>query len=174
MTEIKVWDSDCGGAIVCHNLYLKIYYYSNFTNNVAGRYSGMIMLNTCSLNIQGNASLVGNKAYDGGAMMLQNTNSTIHLFLNKNLAYWGGALSIIEGKFIIKGYTLFDSNYANSSGGALYISSHVNFIFCGFQSVYSGSNSTSFDPGALPLSNTKAFDAECFTDNALSFNNILA
>ena len=46
-------------------------------------------------------------------MALQNTNSNVNgnLFLNKNLAYWGGALSIPKGNFIIKGYALFDSNY---------------------------------------------------------------
>ena len=60
---------------------------------------------------------------------------------------------------------MFDSNHADSRGGALCIGSHVNFIFCG--SVYSGSNSTSFDTDALPLNNA----AEYSTDNALSFNN---
>ena len=46
-------------------------------------------------------------------MLLQNTNSSVNenLFLNKNLADLGGALSIIEGNFIIKGYAHFDSNY---------------------------------------------------------------
>ena len=66
-------------------------------------------------------------------------------------------------------YALFDSNYAEENGGALYIFAHVNFMFCG--SIYSGSNSISFDPGALPLDKAKAFDTECSTDNALSFNN---
>ena len=106
-------------------------------------------------------------------LLLQSKNLHVNgnLFLSKNLACWGGALSIIEGNFTIKGYTLFDSNYAKHTGGALYIDYHVNFKFCG--SVYSGSNDVGFDPGALPrdLNNAKAFDAECFTDNALSFNN---
>jgi predicted outer membrane repeat protein len=53
--------------------------------------------------------------------------------------------------------------------GALYISSHANFKSCG--SDYSGSNNISFDGGALPLNMASAFDAECSTDNELSFNN---
>ena len=98
---------------VINNSYLEIYYYSNFTGNIAEQRGGAMMLNICRLNIQGNTSFVGNKAYEGGAMLLQNTNSSVNgnLFLNKNLADSGGALSIIEGNFIIKGYALFDSNY---------------------------------------------------------------
>ena len=112
--EIKITNSTSNGsgdAIVCNNSYLEIYYYSNFTGNIAERHSGAMMLNTCRLNIQGNTSFVGNKAYEGGAMLLQNTNSSVNgnLFLSKNLADSGGALSIIERSFIIKGYTLFDS-----------------------------------------------------------------
>ena len=131
-----------------------------------------MMLNTCSLNIQGNISFVGNKAlYHGGAMLLQNTNSNVNgnLFLNKNLASFGGALSIKGGNFIIRGYTLFNSNHANSSGGALYIGSHANFIFCGFRSVYSEGNNVSFEAGALLLNKAKACDAEYSTDNALPY-----
>ena len=177
MREIKLTNSTSngsGGAIVCNNSYLEIYYYSNFTHNIAEWHGGVMMLHTCVLNIQGNTSFVGNKAFDlGGAMLLRNTKSNINgnLFLNKNQANYGsgGALFIIEGKFIIKGHTLFDSNSAKYGGGALFIGLHANFIFYG--SIYSGSSYGSFDPGALPLNSTKAFDAECSTDNALSFNN---
>ena len=158
-----------GGAIVCNNSYLDIHYSSSFTHNIAGRRGGAMMLYTCSLNIQSNASFVGNEAalFRGGAMLLLNTDSNINgnLLLKKNKAFWGGAVAIIEGNFIIKGHTVFDSNSAENRGGALHIGSHVNFIFCG--SVYSGSNSTSFDTDALPLNNA----AEYSTDNALSFNN---
>ena len=161
-----------GGAIVCNNSYVEIYYYSNFTDNIAEQFGGAMALNTCNLNIQGNASFVGNKADRGGAMVLKNTNSNVNgnLFLNKNLAIVGGALSIIEGNFIIKGYTLFNSNYAEDGGGAMYII-HANFIFCG--NINSGSSNISFDTGALhvPLYKAKAFDPECSSDNALSFNN---
>jgi predicted outer membrane repeat protein len=92
-------------------------------------------------------------------MLLLNTNSNI----NGNKAVWGGAISIMEGNFTIKGYTLFDSNYAIHEGGALYITSNANFKFCG--SVYSGNNNNSFDAGALPLNKAKVFDSECSTDN---------
>ena len=104
-------------------------------------------------------------------MLLQNTNSSVNgnLFLNKNLANSDGALSITEGNFIIKGYALFDSNHANSTGGALHITSRTNFKFCG--SVYSESSNTSFDADVLPLKKAKAFDAHCSTDNATSFYN---
>ena len=63
-------------------------------------------LNSCRLYIEGNASFVGNKAYEGGAILLHYTNSSINgnLFMNKNQAYSGGALEIFEGNFIIKGY----------------------------------------------------------------------
>jgi predicted outer membrane repeat protein len=137
--------------------------------NYSGTGGGAMILSACSLNIRGNASFVGNKAlYRGGAMLLQNTNSNVigNLYLNKNLVHRGGALSIIEGNFIIKGYTLFDSNY----GGAMYII-HANFISCG--NVNSGTSNVSFDVGALhvPLYKAKTFDAECSTDNTLSFNN---
>jgi predicted outer membrane repeat protein len=138
----------------------------------SGTGGGAMMLNTCNLNIQGNASFIRNKAFNGygGAMLLQNTNSKINgnLNLSKNAAYSGGALSIEEGNFIIKGYTLFDSNSAKDSGGALYIR-YAKFKFCG--SDYSGNNNVSFDSGALPLNKAKAFDTECSTDNALSLNN---
>ena len=61
-------------------------------------------------------------------MLLQNTNASVNgnLFLNKNEAHLGGALSITKGKFVIHGNTLFDSNSA-LIGGALHISSHVSF-----------------------------------------------
>jgi predicted outer membrane repeat protein len=173
MREIKLslLNNGSGGAIVGNNSYLEIYYYSNFTQNNAEWHGGAVMLNTCSLNVQGNASFVGNTAlHYGGAMLLQNTNSSVNgnFFLNKNLAQRGGALSIIDGIFIINGYILFHNNYASYEGGALYISSHANFKYCG--SVYSGSSNASFDAGARPLNKTEAFDAECSTDNALSFN----
>ena len=79
MRKIKLTDSslldsysDSGGAIVCNNSYLEIYYYSNFTDNIAGWHGGAMMLNTCSLSIQGNASFVDNEAFShGGAMALQ-------------------------------------------------------------------------------------------------------
>jgi predicted outer membrane repeat protein len=126
------------------------------------------MLKTCSLDIQGNASFTGNKAGHGGAMALKNTNSNINgnLYLSKNVANWGGALSIIEGNFIIKGYTLFDSNH----GGSIHIQ-YANFMFCG--NVNSGSSNNSFDTGALhaPLNKAKAFDPELFTDTTLTVNN---
>ena len=147
-------------------------YYSNFTGNIAERHGGAMMLNTCRLNIQGNALFVRNRAIDYcGAMLLLNTNSSVNgnLFLSKNLADLGGALSIIDGNFINKGYTLFDSNHANSTGGALYITSRANFIFCG--SVYSESSNASFVNDVLPLKKAKAFDMECSTNNATSFNN---
>ena len=131
-----------------------------------------MVFSTCVLIIQGNVSFVENEASNyGGAMIIQSSSSYINgnLFLNKNKAFWGGAIAIIEGNFTIKGYTLFDSNSAKESGGALYIDWHVNFIYCG--SIYSGSYSTSFDTDVLPLNNIKAFDAECSTDNASSFNN---
>ncbi len=244
MREIKLnlFDNGSGGAIICNNSYLEVYFYSNFTHNIAGLHGGAMMLNTCSLNIQGNASFVGNNAINyfgftsfggammlntcslniqgnasfvgnnainyfgfasfagpqggammlntctlniqgkasfvgnnaddlGGAMLLQNTNSSINgsLFLSNNRAQVGGALAIGEGNFTIKDYALFDSNYASFGGGALYISSHANFKFCGC--VYSGSSNASFDAGSLPLKKVKAFDAECSTDNVLSFNN---
>ena len=165
-------ESGCGGAIVCDNSYLEINYHSNFTYNIAGLHGGAMVLSTCVLIIQGNVSFVENEASNyGGAMVIQSSSSYINgnLFLNKNKAFWGGAIAIIEGNFTIKGYTLFDSNSAKESGGALYIDWHVNFIYCG--SIYSGSNSTSFDTDVLPLNNIKAFDAECSTDNASSFNN---
>ena len=90
-----------------------------------------MMLRACSLNIQGNIiSFIRNKASNhGGAMALRNTNSNVNgkLCLIKNLAYWGGALSIIlNGNFIIKGYALLDRNSAKDSGGALYIDYYVN------------------------------------------------
>ena len=159
-----------GGVIICNNSYVETYYYSNFTHNIAGQYGGAMALNTCRFNIQGNASFVGNKAYEGGAMVL-NTDSNVNgnLFLNKNLAIVGGALSIIGGNFIIKGYTLFDSNHAEDRGGALCIHYQVNFICCG--SIYSESNNAMFDPGALPLNKTRAFDTEYSINNALPFNN---
>jgi hypothetical protein len=178
MREIKLspLNNGSGGAIICNNSYLEIYYYSNFTDNIAGRYGGAMMLNTCSLIIQCNASFVGNKAlYLGGAMLLKNTNPKVNgnLNLSKNVAFSGGALSIANGSFITKGYILFDSNYANFSGGALDITLHANFIFCG--SIYSGNNSASFDAGALPvpLNKAEASDAECSIGNALSFNSII-
>ena len=66
-------------------------------------------------------------------MLIRNTNSYYYvngnLVLNKNQAEWGGAESIVEGKFIIKGYILFDRNSARHRGGALHIIAHVNFIF---------------------------------------------
>ena len=171
MREIKLTNSyygnyHSGGAIVCNNSDLEIYHYSNFTDNIAGLNGGAMMLNTCRVNIQGHVSFVGNRAVDyGGAMALQSTNSNIkgNLFVSKNTALFGGALSITKGNFIIKGYTvtLFDSNHAEHAGGALYIDYHVNFKFCG--SVYSGSSDD--------LNNAKAFDAECFTNNALLFNH---
>ena len=97
-------------------------------------------------------------------MLLQNTNSSIsgNLFLSKNLGRKGGAQSIIEGNFIIKGgYTLFDSNFANYGSGALYIISRAIFKFCG----------RILDYSAIGSNNTKEFDTECSTDNATSFNN---
>ena len=172
--EIKLTNSisnGSGGAIVCNNSYLEIYYFSNFTGNIAERRGGAMMLNICRLNIQGNTSFVGNKAHEGGAMLLQNTNSSVNgnLFLNKNLADSDGVLSITEGNFIIKGYALFDGNHVNSTGGALHITSRANFKVCG--SIYSESSNTSFDADVLPLKKAKAFDMECSTDNATSFNN---
>ena len=74
--------------------------------------------------------------------------------MNKNQAIWGGALEIFKGNIIIKGYALFDSNYANFLGGALRITSRANFIFCG--SVYSESSNASFDADVLPLKKAKA------------------
>jgi predicted outer membrane repeat protein len=172
MREIKL-DNGSGGAIVCNNSYLEVYFYSNFTDNIAEWHGGAMILNTCSLNIQGHASFIGNNADDlGGAMLLQRTNSSIDQwkpFLKNTRDKWGGALSIREGNFIIKGHALFDNNRASLGGGALYISSHANFKFYGC--VYSGSRNTSFDTNALHLNEAKAFDAECSTDNALSFNN---
>ena len=170
--KIKLSSNGSGGTIVCNNSYLEIYHYSNFTGNIAAQQGGAMMLNTCRLNIQGNALFVRNRAIDYcGAMLLQNTNSSVNgnLFLSKNSADWGGALSIIEGNFIIKGYALFDSNYANFTSGALHITSHANFIFCG--SVYSESSNVSFDADVLPRKKAKVFDKECSTDNATSFNN---
>ena len=64
-------ENGSGGAIVCHESYLEIYYYSNFTGNIAGRHGGAMMLNTCRLNIQGNTLFVENKTSSyGGAMVL--------------------------------------------------------------------------------------------------------
>ena len=179
MREIKLTNSyyhgnyRSGGAIVCNNSDLEIYYYSDFTGNIAGLNGGAIMSHICSLNIQGNTSFVRNKAYEGGAMAIQSTSSYVNgnLFMNKNSAHRGGALSITEGNFIIKGDTKFDSNYASFTGGALYITSHVNFIFCGTSSVYSESSNDSFDVDVLPLKKAKVFDTECSTDNATLFNN---
>ena len=64
----------------------------------------------------------------------------------------------------------FNSNYAEDGGGAMYII-YANFIFCG--NINSGSSNISFDTGALhvPLYKANAFDPECSTDTALSFNN---
>ena len=170
--KIKLSSNGSGGAIVCNNSYLEIYHYSNFTGNIAAQQGGAMMLNTCRLNIQGNALFVRNRAIDySGAMLLQNTNSSVNgnLFLSKNSANSGGALSIIEGNFIIKGYALIDSNYANFTSAALHITSRANFIFCG--SVYSESSNASFDDDVLSLKKAKVFDTECSTDNTTSFNN---
>ena len=67
-----------GAAIICDNSYLEIYYYSNFTNNVGTMFGGAMALNSCSLYIEGNASFVGNKAHEGGAILLHYTNSSIN------------------------------------------------------------------------------------------------
>ena len=48
MREIKLTNSTSngsGGAIVCYNSYLEIYYYFKFTGNIAERYGGAMMLN---------------------------------------------------------------------------------------------------------------------------------
>ena len=95
MREIELLAS--GGAIFCNNSYLGIYNFSNLTDNTAGWGGGAVMLTTCSLTIQGNASFIRNRANDyGGAVKLLYTNSTVNgsLLLNKNVAYWGGALYI--------------------------------------------------------------------------------
>ena len=98
-----------GAAIICDNSYLEIYYYSNFTNNVDTMFGGAMVLNSCSLYIEGNASFVRNKAHEGGAILLYYTNSSINgnLFMNKNQAIRGGALEVFKGNIIIKGYALF-------------------------------------------------------------------
>ena len=137
MREIKLTNSTSngsGGAIVCNNSYLDIHYYSNFTHNIAGQHGGAMALYTCVLDIQGNTSFVRNKAlYYGGAIALLNTNSNINgsLILNKNLANRGGALSIIVGNFIIKGYTLFNVNHAEDIGGGSISCRDSTIIFIG-------------------------------------------
>ena len=90
----------------CNNSYLGIYNFSNFADNTAGWDGGAVTLTTCSLTIQGNALFLRNRANGyGGAMQLRYTNSKVNgnLFMNKNVAYWGGALFITEGNFIIHG-----------------------------------------------------------------------
>ena len=173
--KLSKLENGSGGAIVCHISYLEIYYYSNFTGNIAGRHGGAMVLHTCVLIIQGNASFVENEAYrHGGAIVaIQRTSSHVNgnLFMRKNQAIRGGAIVIREGNFTIKGDTLFDSNHANFIGGALHITSRANFIFCGTSTVYSESSSASFDADVLPLKKAKVFDTECSTDNATSFNN---
>ena len=49
MREMKLSkvENGCGGAIVCNNSYLEIYYYSNFTHNIAGCHGGAIDDVTC-------------------------------------------------------------------------------------------------------------------------------
>ena len=87
-----------------------------------------MMLNTCILNIQGIASFVGNKAYyygDGGAMLLQNTNSNINrtVYFNENS---GSAIGSYSCNMTFIGTTYFYRNNARYGGA---IMSSVSNIF---------------------------------------------
>ena len=91
--------------------------------------------------------------WHGGAMLLDNTYSNINgnLLLRNNHARWSGAISVVQGDFIIQGYILFDGNSAESHGGAVFIFG-ANFKFCA--SYHYGSTTAKFRgdmEDALPM-----------------------
>ena len=132
-----------GGAIFCSNSYLRIHEHSSFTANVAKSSGGAILVITGELTIQGNASFRWNTADGkGGAVVLYNTRSTVNgnLSLKNNVAFFGGAISVVRSNCFIQGYILFDRNSA-AAGSALYLS-RTNFKFydmATFRENYNGS-----------------------------------
>ena len=159
----KIWKGH-GGAIFCSASHLRVYEYSNFTHNVAKISGGAIILITGGLTIQGNTSFDRNMAYTyyGGAMMLYSGKSKIsgNLYLNNNTAIWGGAIYIKKGILFIQGYAMFDKNYAEAGGGALYIISVADFKFCG--SIYYRNNTADGRGGALHITYSRAlFNDKC-------------